>query len=71
VNILAIGAHPDDNAIKGLTGYTTSQSRLNTSTNHVVAFEVLKLCLTKDFALERMLRFPDQTINLEEVLEGT
>jgi hypothetical protein len=49
---------------------------LNASTNHVEAFEVLKLCLTKDLALaqvpvERLPRFSDQRINMEEVLEGT
>jgi LmbE family N-acetylglucosaminyl deacetylase len=64
------------NAIKGLAEYRALQSRLNTSTNHVEAFEVLKLCLTKDLALaqvqvERIPTFSDQTINLEEILEGT
>ena len=64
------------NANKGLAEYRPLQCRLNTSTNHVEAFKVLKICLNKDMALaqvpvDRLPRFSDQTINLEEVLEGT
>ncbi len=39
------------NAIRGLAEYRALQSRLNTSITCVEAFEVLKLCFSKDFAL--------------------
>lgn len=39
------------NAVKGLAEYRALQSRLNTSINHVEAFEVLKLCFGKEFKL--------------------
>src|SRR5947208_8313207 len=39
------------NAIKGLAEYRALQSRLNTSINYVEAFEVLKMCLGKEFKL--------------------
>jgi LmbE family N-acetylglucosaminyl deacetylase len=39
------------NAIKGLAEYRALQSRLNTSINHVEAFEVLKMCFGKEFKL--------------------
>ncbi|MGI0086869.1 MAG: PIG-L deacetylase family protein [Nitrosotalea sp.] len=39
------------NAIKGLAEYRALQSRLNTEVRYVEAFEVLKLCLNKDFKL--------------------
>ena len=39
------------NAIKGLAEYRALQSRLNTSINHVEAFEVLKICFGKEFKL--------------------
>lgn len=39
------------NAIKGLAEYRALQSRLNTSTKYVEAFEVLKLCFDNDFRL--------------------
>ena len=39
------------NAIKGLAEYRALQSRLNTNTKYVEAFEVLKLCFDKDFRL--------------------
>ena len=65
------------NAIKGLAEYRALQSRLNTATNHVEAFQVLKLCLTKDLALaqvpiERIPRSSEQGINLgmEQIISG-
>jgi LmbE family N-acetylglucosaminyl deacetylase len=45
-------------AIKGLAEYRAFQSRLNTTINAVESFEVLKLCLTKDFSLLKMPQQP-------------
>jgi len=64
------------NAIKGLAEYRALQSRLNVSANHVEAFEVLKLCLTKDLGLaqvpiERLPRMVESAISLEEIIPGT
>ncbi|HMK82383.1 MAG TPA: PIG-L family deacetylase [Candidatus Bathyarchaeia archaeon] len=66
------------NAIKGLAEYRALQSRLNTAADHVEAFEVLKLCLTKELGLaqvpvERLPRVPEpQTnYNLEQIISGT
>ena len=42
------------NAIKALAEYRSLQSRLNTSINYVEAFEVLKLCLDKEFKLMKV-----------------
>jgi LmbE family N-acetylglucosaminyl deacetylase len=39
------------NAIKALAEYRALQSRLNTSVNFVEAFEVVRLCLDKEFRL--------------------
>src|SRR5437660_5507092 len=39
------------NGIKGLAEYRALQSRLNSTVNYVEAFEVLKLCLDKEFKL--------------------
>lgn len=39
------------NAIKGLAEYRALQSRLNTGVKYAEAFEVLKMCFNKDFAL--------------------
>lgn len=39
------------NGIKGLAEYRALQSRLNTNVEFVEAFEVLKLCIDKDFKL--------------------
>jgi LmbE family N-acetylglucosaminyl deacetylase len=63
------------NAIKGLAEYRALQSRLNTTADHVEAFEVLKLCLTKDFALAQvphstLPRMPERRIDLQEILES-
>lgn len=44
------------NAIRGLAEYRALQSRLNTSVTCVEAFEVMKLCFGKEFALLRVLR---------------
>jgi hypothetical protein len=66
------------NAIKGLAEYRALQSRLNTAANHVEAFEVLKLCLTKELGLaqvpiERLPRVSEQDTNLslEQIISGT
>ncbi len=63
------------NGIKGLAEYRALQSRLNTSANHVEAFEVVKLCLNKELALaqvpyDTLPRVPQRRINLEQILEG-
>jgi LmbE family N-acetylglucosaminyl deacetylase len=42
------------NAIKGLAEYRALQSRLNTHIDYVEAFEVLKLCLDKEFKLQKV-----------------
>lgn len=63
------------NAIKGLAEYRALQSRLNVSINHVEAFEVLKLCFTKDLGLAQVPhamipRVPEPVINhLEEIVQ--
>ena len=61
------------NAIKGLAEYRALQSRLNTTVNYVEAFEVLKLCLDKEF---KLLKVPYRNVskesdvnNLNEILE--
>jgi LmbE family N-acetylglucosaminyl deacetylase len=61
------------NAIKGLAEYRALQSRLNTTVNYVEAFEVLKLCLDKEF---KLLKVPHRNVskentvnNLNEILE--
>ena len=65
------------NAIKGLAEYRALQSRLNTAASYVEAFEVLKLCLTKDLALaqvpfERLPRAEEHRTNfgLEQIISG-
>ncbi|HKC78823.1 MAG TPA: hypothetical protein VKB83_01865, partial [Nitrosopumilaceae archaeon] len=61
------------NGIKGLADYRALQSRLNSSVNYVEAFEVLKLCLDKEFKLlkvtHRNLEKENNVTNLNEVLE--
>lgn len=59
--------------IKGLAEYRALQSRLNSTVNHVEAFEVLKLCLDKEF---KLLKVPHKNLekerdvtNLNEILE--
>ena len=59
--------------IKGLAEYRALQSRLNSTVNHVEAFEVLKLCLDKEF---KLLKVPHKSLekehnvtNLNEILE--
>jgi LmbE family N-acetylglucosaminyl deacetylase len=42
------------NAIKSLAEFRALQSRLNTSINYVEAFDVLKLCIDKEFRLQRV-----------------
>jgi LmbE family N-acetylglucosaminyl deacetylase len=42
------------NAIKGLAEYRALQSRLNTHIDYVEAFEVLKLCLDKEFKIKKV-----------------
>jgi LmbE family N-acetylglucosaminyl deacetylase len=42
------------NAIKALAEFRALQSRLNTSINYVEAFDVLKLCLNKEFKLQKV-----------------
>ncbi|TLX74419.1 MAG: PIG-L family deacetylase [Thaumarchaeota archaeon] len=61
------------NGIKGLAEYRALQSRLNSTVNYVEAFEVLKLCLDKEF---KLLKVPHRTLdkendvtNLNEILE--
>ncbi|HEV2192370.1 MAG TPA: PIG-L deacetylase family protein [Nitrosopumilaceae archaeon] len=61
------------NGIKGLAEYRALQSRLNSTVNYVEAFEVLKLCLDKEF---KLLKIPHQNpekeseiANLSEILE--
>jgi len=59
--------------IKGLSEYRALQSRLNSTVNHAEAFEVLKLCLDKEF---KLLKVPHKNLekerdvtNLNEILE--
>jgi LmbE family N-acetylglucosaminyl deacetylase len=47
------------NAIKGLAEYRALQSRLNTTINYVEAFEVMKMCLGKEF---RLWKVPNEQI---------
>jgi len=42
------------NAIRGLAEYRALQSRLNSSINHVEAFDAAKLCLSNEFTLRRV-----------------
>ncbi|MHB8566832.1 MAG: PIG-L deacetylase family protein [Nitrososphaerales archaeon] len=42
------------NAIKALAEFRALQSRLNTSINYVEAFKVVKLCLDKQFKLQKV-----------------
>src|SRR5712692_5798949 len=46
------------NAIRGLAEYRAFQSRLNTSINAVEAFEIVKLCFSKDLTLLKMPQHP-------------
>jgi LmbE family N-acetylglucosaminyl deacetylase len=61
------------NGIKGLAEYRALQSRLNSTVNYVEAFEVLKLCLDKEFKLlkvpHRSLEKENDVANLNEILE--
>lgn len=52
------------NAIRGLAEYRALQSRLNTSVTCVEAFEVMKLCFGKEFAL---LRVPREDISVSKL----
>jgi LmbE family N-acetylglucosaminyl deacetylase len=45
------------NAIKGLAEYRALQSRMSTSVNYVETFEVVKLCLDRQF---RLMKVPQQ-----------
>jgi LmbE family N-acetylglucosaminyl deacetylase len=47
------------NAIKGIAEYRALQSRLNTQVTCVEAFEVQKLCFSKEF---RLLKVPQESI---------
>jgi LmbE family N-acetylglucosaminyl deacetylase len=42
------------NAIRGLAEYRALQSRLNSSINHVEAFDAAKLCLSSEFTLRKV-----------------
>lgn len=53
------------NAIKGLAEYRALQSRLNTHVTCVEAFEVQKLCFSKEF---RLLKVPQE--NIPKVMPG-
>jgi len=61
------------NGIKGLAEYRALQSRLNSTVNYVEAFEVLKLCLDKEFKLLKVphgsLEKENDVPNLNEILE--
>lgn len=62
------------NAIKGLSEYRALQSRLNTSINHVEAFEVHKLCFGQEFKLykmprESLIKYQKNTITPNGILE--
>ena len=61
------------NGIKGLAEYRALQSRLNSTVNYVEAFEVLKLCLDKEFKLLKVphgsLEKENDLTNLNEILE--
>jgi LmbE family N-acetylglucosaminyl deacetylase len=61
------------NGIKGLAEYRALQSRLNSTVNYVEAFEVLKLCLDKEFKLlkvpHRSLEKENDVTNLNEILQ--
>ena len=54
------------NAIKGLTEFRALQSRLNGSINYVEAFDVLKLCIDKEFRLQRV-PYEKNILNVHEV----
>ena len=55
------------NAIKGLAEFRALQSRLNGTINYVEAFDVLKLCLDKDFRLQKVPYEKDvQNVHLVE-----
>lgn len=62
------------NAIKGLAEYRASQNRLNGSFSAVESFEVLKMCLGKDFQPTKLPPppLPDSVVDdvdLSEILE--
>jgi LmbE family N-acetylglucosaminyl deacetylase len=58
------------NAIKALAEFRALQSRLNTAINYVEAFDVLKLCLDKEFKLQKVSREKvEQVEGLEEAEE--
>ena len=54
------------NAIKGLAEFRALQSRLNGSINYVEAFDVLKLCIDKEFKLQRV-PYEKNTMNVHAV----
>lgn len=57
------------NAIKSLAEFRALQSRLNTKVNYVEAFDVMKLCLDKDFRLQRVPYEKRKQLASMEVLE--
>lgn len=62
------------NAIKGLAEYRAFQNRLNGSFNAVESFEVLKMCLGKDFQITKLPQPPlsetvVQDMDLTEIFE--
>lgn len=54
------------NAIKGLAEYRALQSRLNSQINYVESFEVVKLCLDKQF---RLMKVPHAASSVKQVPE--
>ncbi len=54
------------NAIKGLAEYRALQSRLNSHINYVESFEVVKLCLDKQF---RLMKVPHAASSVNQVPE--
>lgn len=58
------------NAIKGLAEFRALQSRLNTSINYVETFDVLKLCLDKEFKLQKVPYGKSPATETTQTLEG-
>ncbi len=59
------------NATKGLAEYRALQSRLNTSSKYVEAFEVLKLCFDLDFKILQVPyeKIPKNELNISRIEE--
>jgi LmbE family N-acetylglucosaminyl deacetylase len=61
-------------AVKGLAEYRAFQNRMNGSLHAVEAFEILKMCLGRNFEITQLPQFPlagsvTQEVNLDEIFE--